>query len=336
MTEENKKIEIDLFNNGSLKKNKKLKKKKYLLFFIFISIFLIILYNKIHILIKKKIKLINKINNIYFEKLKLIEDNQNLLFQFHEYDYYLKTSKSKIILDIIKIFQPLEIADVKKIRIGKISDGGYVLLDNFNNIKVAYSFGISHEISFDKGLAERNIDVFMYDHTISELPYKNPRFHWKKIGLTGKKDSINSYNNLKTLEELIIENNHLHETNMILKIDIESHEWGVFQTLPTSILLQFKYIVGEFHLNNKNKYLYLNILKKINKTHQIIHLHCNNCYNSLINFNGIYICSLLEITYIRKKGNIFNKLNSSFPINGLDYKNCPDKPQIDYILNNFI
>lgn len=227
----------------------------------------------------------------------------------------------------------MEIPNSKKIRLGINSDGGYILIDNFDNIKVAYSLGISNEISFDKALADRNIDIFMYDHTITKLPYENPRFHWKKIGLTGKKDSNK---NLKTLEEVIIENNHLYETNMILKLDIESQEWGVFQTLPINILLQFKYIVGEFHLNNNNKYWSLNILKKINKTHQIIHLHCNNCFNELINFNGIYICSLLEITYVRKKGNTFNKFNSSFPINGVDYRNCPFKPQIDYILNNFI
>ena len=227
----------------------------------------------------------------------------------------------------------MEIPNAKKIRLGRNSDGGYILINNFDNIKVAYSLGISHEISFDKALADRNIDVFMYDHTIIKLPYENPRFHWKKIGLTGKKDSNK---NLKTLEELIIENNHLYETNMILKLDIESHEWDVFQTLPINILLQFKYIVGEFHFNNKNKYSSLKILKKINKTHQIIHLHCNNCNSELINFNGIYICSLLEITYIRRKGNTFNKFNSSFPINGVDNRNCPFKPQIDYILNNFI
>ena len=45
-----------------------------------------------------------------------------------------------------------------KIRIRAKSDGGYVLLDDFINIKIAYSFGISKEISFDKELADKNID----------------------------------------------------------------------------------------------------------------------------------------------------------------------------------
>ena len=72
-------------------------------------------------------------------------------------------------------------------RIGAKNDGGYVLLDDFENIKIAYSFGVSSEISFDKGLADKNIDVYMYDHTIEKLPFSNLKFHWKKIGLTEQK-----------------------------------------------------------------------------------------------------------------------------------------------------
>lgn len=49
----------------------------------------------------------------------------------------------------------------KKVRIGSKTDGGYILLNDFENIKIAYSFGISNEISFDKELADKNIDVFM-------------------------------------------------------------------------------------------------------------------------------------------------------------------------------
>ena len=75
-----------------------------------------------------------------------------------------------------------EVLGYKKIRIGKNKDGGYILLNDLKNIKIGYSFGISREISFDKGLADKNIDVFMYDHTINKLPFENSKFHWKKIG----------------------------------------------------------------------------------------------------------------------------------------------------------
>ena len=45
----------------------------------------------------------------------------------------------------------------------------------------------------------------MYDHTINKLPFNNSKFHWKKIGISGKA-FINEH--LKTLEDLILENGH--------------------------------------------------------------------------------------------------------------------------------
>ena len=46
-------------------------------------------------------------------------------------------------------------------------------IDDFDNIKIAYSFGISKNIQFDKALADKGIDVFMYDHTINSLNDEN-------------------------------------------------------------------------------------------------------------------------------------------------------------------
>ena len=77
-------------------------------------------------------------------------------------------------------------------------------------------------------MADRNLEIFMYDHTINKLPMNNSRFHWKRIGLTGYK---RIGKNLKTLNELISENGHNNEKNIILKMDIESSEWEVFQDL---------------------------------------------------------------------------------------------------------
>ena len=298
-------------------------------FFLFIKLILFSLFIIIMIILKIK-KLINdNINN----KIKLLEQNQKLLFKYIKYNYLSKNINNQKKLEIFNIFCPMEVNGLKKIRIGKKSDGGYILLDDLQNVKIAYSIGISNEVSFDQALADKNIDIFMYDHTISNLPYNNPKFHWQKIGLSGKKTISN---NMKMLNELIEENGHSNEKNMILKIDIESSEWEVFQDISSNILKQFKFIIGEFHLSNKNKYIQLEILKKIKMTHQIFHLHCNNCVNDIIYFEGYYICPLLEISFIQKEGFNFSKLNSSFPINNLDYKNCDNNEELDDLLNIFI
>ena len=86
---------------------------------------------------------------------------------------------------MLYLLSTMEVLDYNKIRIGNKTDGGYILLNDLKKIKIAYCFGIDIEISFEKELADKNIDIFMYDHTINKLPFENPKFHWKKIGLCG-------------------------------------------------------------------------------------------------------------------------------------------------------
>ena len=71
-----------------------------------------------------------------------------------------------------------------RILVGGRKSTAYVMLNEFEGIKIAYSFGIGNKIwylSFDQELAEKNIDIYMYDHTI------NTYFYWKKYMF----DSIN-------------------------------------------------------------------------------------------------------------------------------------------------
>lgn len=255
------------------------------------------------------------------ERLNLIEQNLNNMKE--------NTLQYKKNQNIYNILYSKSVVGHKKIRIGRKSDGGYILLDDLKNVKIAYSFGISREISFDKELADKNIDVYMYDHTIKSLPFNNSRFHWKKIGLSGM---ISNKTNLKTLPELLKENGHSKEKDLILKLDIESYEWDVFQNLPINILNQFKFIVGEFHISARKKFNYFGILQKLQLTHQTFHIHCNNCGN-IIDLDGYKICNLLEISFIKKNGYNFSKNNDTFPIKGLDYKNCIKKREISDILN---
>ena len=168
----------------------------------------------------------------------------------------------------------------------------------------------------------------MYDHTIEKIKESNSKFHWKKIGLTGKKE-INT--NLKTLKDLIKENGHTQEKDMILKIDIEGYEWDSFLYMNLNILRQFKYIIVEFHFSDKYKSIYSKILKKLNKTHQILHLHCNNC-GQFINFDGYSICDSLEVSYVIREGNTFLKYNENNSINDVDYNNCNNKPNLNHLL----
>jgi len=230
---------------------------------------------------------------------------------------------------IYQLLRPKEVLGKHKVRIGSNNDGGYILLNDFENIKIAYSFGIGNEISFDKELADKNIDIFMYDHTIEALPFTNPKFHWNKIGISYKKEENNS---TKTFNEILEENGHTKEKDMILKLDIEGGEWNILYELNQDILTQFKYIIIEFHFEDIFASKYQDIFKKLNQTHQIFHLHCNNCC-PIINFDGYNLCSSLEISFIIREKNTFIDYFEYFPLKNLDFKNVENMEDINFFLN---
>lgn len=207
------------------------------------------------------------------------------------------------------------------------------MIDEFDEIKIAYSFGIGKRvwyISFDKELANRNIDVYMYDHTINKLAYENPKFHFHKIGLSGKN---NKNVLLKSLEDILKENGHLNEKNMILKVDIEGHEWEAFKDFPEEILKNFRFLLFEFHFFSKNLGIYSKVLSKFNKYHQIFYVHCVNC-GRIIQLGDIRICNALEVSYIIKEGHKFENDDSIYPVKDL-YTICNKKKVLDFNDNIF-
>ena len=211
---------------------------------------------------------------------------------------------------IYHLILPKEVVGKKRILLGEKEDGCYVLLDDFENIKYAYSFGIYRNIQFDKVLADKGIDIYMYDHTINSLPYENPRFHWKKIGLCGMRAPNK---NMKNLEQLIAENGHSKEKNMILKMDIEHWE---FESL----------------IDLKEDNLYYNVLKKIEKTHQAFYARCNGDRGYIVQFGFNRICHIIEVSYIIKKDNNFRKDEAVYPLYEFDYS-VPQKGKLEMNLN---
>ena len=150
---------------------------------------------------------------------------------------------------------PKEVIGKTRILMGVKKDGCYVMLNDFDNIKIAYSIGIKDSVQFDKALADKGIDIYMYDHTINNLPYENEKFHWKKIGIGGNYERIHM-NNIQTLEEMLTTNGHLDEKNMILKIDVEGAEWNSLKEVPEDLLIRFKYILIEYHFAKKDIQLF--------------------------------------------------------------------------------
>jgi len=210
---------------------------------------------------------------------------------------------------IYQFLCPKEVVGKNIIFLGERRDGCYVLLDDLDNIKIAYSIDIDGLIQFDKALADKGIDVYMYSHTIDRLTYENEKFHWKKIGIGANKNRTYI---IQTLEEMLKENGHLNEKNMIFKMDVNGSEWEILRNTPEEILLKFKYLAFEYHFREEYYPFFYDVLKKIYKTHQPFFVCCNPPSPLKIYGNNI-ICESLEISYIIREGNKFDSDKSNYP-----------------------
>lgn len=209
-------------------------------------------------------------------------------------------------------------------RFGRNYDGGYVMFDDFSKDCIAYSFGISNDVSWDLSMAEKGMDVFMYDPTIEGLPSQHDKFHFFKLGITGD----NKAPDMKTMKEFIDYNGHSDKTNLILKMDVEGAEWDFLNEVSEETLNQFSQVVLELHwFSNESLHnQILSALERLNKTHQVVHIHANNHVG--VDFcENIMLPQVLEITCLRKSSYNFIDSYKYFPT-GLDMPNNPHVKEI--------
>jgi hypothetical protein len=216
----------------------------------------------------------------------------------------------------------------KKIRIGRPKDGGYVIFDtNLDKVAGLYSYGISDDVSFELDFVEKyNVKCYMFDHTIDKLPNTHANFIFTKE--PGNSTTILKHVNLTNPDK----------NNLFLKMDIEGHEWELFNNLSIDDMVNFEQIVIEMHnlqfLQNQyfgnmgitNEKMEA-VLSKINTYFYLGHIHGNNC-------GGIKdIPNTVECTYIRKDlvPNTPSIETISYPIDILDFPNNVSLP--DYVLN---
>jgi len=206
------------------------------------------------------------------------------------------------------------------IRIGPREDGGYVIAYGFE-YDLLISCGIANDVRFEEEFLDiHNIKCFAFDGTIQSFPFHRNKIEWisKNIGHLNTEKTTNLKEYIKNYK------------NIFLKMDIEGSEFNWLDSMSEAELDKFSQIVIEFHWPFD---IYrMNILKKLNVTHYIIHVHGNNglglynIRNINCDFTEINIPEVFEVTYINKK--LFNtpleKIHKQYPIDGLDYGNHPN------------
>lgn len=229
---------------------------------------------------------------------------------------------------LLRMLEPRDAVGARYVRLGRDNDGGYVMVADLLAGGVAYSLGISDDVSWDRAMAERGYDVFQYDHTIETLPESNKRFRFEKTGICGfaQDDEV-----FRSLDTLIARNGHAGRDDLVLKIDIEGAEWDVFSTILDSTLLRFSQIVVEFHWFDKagdNEFFgkAYAALSKLGTHFVPVHVHANNHYDFRV-VGGVVVPPLVEVTYIRRGTLQTDPCTRTFPTD-LDQPNWTARPDL--------
>lgn len=219
-------------------------------------------------------------------------------------------------------------------RLGSNNDGGYVIFTDEYVKQELLSLGVGDNITFDIELGKRMLHTYFFDDSVSALPalVSNSSFFQKRIStMTSPK-----HYSLSDCIELIPKTSEI-----FLKIDIEGSEWDIFDKVKSKELLRFRQIVGEFHgfheIYNFDFYQkVMRVLKKLNNTHSLIHLHANNWGQYRI-INGVPVPDVLELSFLRKDIFYENMINKDLPppffsnfldFESLDQPNNPLAPEI--------
>ena len=215
---------------------------------------------------------------------------------------------------ILTLLKPRSVLGGSMIRVGRPNDGGYVMLEHALNNVPAYSIGISNDVSWDLEMVKRGCTIFQYDHTIERLPVEHDNFRWEKFGIAG---ATSADRRLLSMEDLLERNNHIHNDNLILKMDAEGSEWDVLEKVANSTLGKFSQVIMELHclerLGTTADYelIYFG-LHKLAETHQLVHVHANNC-GWLCVLGGVPLPSAVEVAYVRRSDHNFDVCHDLFP-----------------------
>lgn len=230
----------------------------------------------------------------------------------------------KKLFEVLQIKHPL---NNRIIRIGSESDGGYLLVDNFESNQTVISLGVGDNVDAEFELAELGLDIWMYDGTVTRPPrrHNNFKFHPVNVGevIGGAKSDQNLISLNRIFQQVITDfksdTSLLKESRnnppLILLIDIEGSEYDSLLKLNDMYLNYCHQITVEFHnifseLSNSTLRI-IECIKKLNATHEIISVHGNN-FGGSISANGFDYPDVIEISWLRKTSDDFEEGLNTF------------------------
>ena len=217
-------------------------------------------------------------------------------------------SLKEISFQIKTLFHPQSVAAYQKIRIGSEGDGGYVMLDDFTDIRLAVSGGIGGNDDWERAMSSRT-KVIAHDPFDDEIVDRTYEFRNERLV------SLNAL--LKDLPDY----------SVIGKIDIEGDEFDLFKNTDPALLRKFRQLVCEIHLQRVIlDQTQLESFAKLNAVFNTIHIHGNNTAEVFV-LNGIKVPKVFEITLANKDCYVYSDFVGKLP-GELDRPCDPNREEI--------
>jgi len=227
--------------------------------------------------------------------------------------------------------------NLKKVRVGRRGDGGYVMCQlEDDTYDALYSYGSDDNITFEKAFYDKyGTTSYVYDHTIEGITDKPEYINFFKEGVASKKMESPQ---VDTIDNHIMKNGHTNSKKLIAQIDIEGTEWFIFND-NFKYLDNFSQLIIEFHIF-KDITLYEELFKRtfdiLNEKFVCVHIHANNCL--LQPWVDANFPRAFEVTYVRKDLVSEAEIEPRpFPDPELDASSDPTRPELvlDYWLNEY-
>jgi len=229
--------------------------------------------------------------------------------------------------DVVSLIKDLwpQNTNFKLIRLGPDGDGGYLVPDDLENIKACFSPGVDLVSDFELECYNRGMQIFMADKSVDKPKLKISKNEYNFI-----KKFIGTINNedLITMDKWTSSANLNANSDLLLQMDIEGHEYSTILSMSTELMKRFRIIVIEFHDLNKlwNKEFFRlaqSVFLKIFDTHVCVHIHPNNCCG-IDEQKGVEIPRVAEFTFISKDRITYSRDATEFP-HKLDFDNTDNK-----------
>jgi hypothetical protein len=208
-----------------------------------------------------------------------------------------KSSDRTRLLELLQRLHPV-VPEQGLRRIGPAGDGGYLLPDDLDGIAACFSPGVGDLSGFELDCVELGMRAHLADASVASPQFDDERLDFisKFIRAVPDAESI-------TLDEWVATAEPNEADDLLLQIDIEGDEWGVFAVATPSLLRRFRVIVAEFHnlngLHNSDAFKFQALVfEKLLESHTCIHIHPNNCCGAETT-GGITIPPVAEFTFVR-------------------------------------